>query len=138
MYWQFKPENVRAPLTKKQWSRRKLFRKAAFHPEYVESYSHLCSDLICLSNRVEESDIERAFRDREKLVKNAFTSITLKFTVKGEGEGDYSAVIANYGENKVFYLDAVYRRTKAENRARINISLPGRLVYSLIIVGVFH
>ena len=85
--------------------------------------------IICLSYRVEESDIEQAFKDREKLIKNAFTSITVKFTVNGEGEGDYSAVIANYGDNKVFYLDAVYRRTKAENRVRINIALPGRSVY---------
>ena len=36
MYWQFKPESVRAPSTRGQWSRLKLFRKAAFHPEYVE------------------------------------------------------------------------------------------------------
>ena len=78
-------------------------------------------------NRVEESDIERAFKDREKLVSNAFTSITLKFTVTGEGEGSYSAVVANYGDNEVFYIDAVYRLTATENRARINVALPGRL-----------
>ena len=64
---------------------------------------------------------------REKLGKSDFHSITIKFTIEGQGEGDYSAVIANYGNN--FYPDAVYRLTATENRVRINIALPGRLVY---------
>lgn len=64
--------------------------------------------------------------NKEKLGRKVFTSITLKFNVEGQSEGDYSAVIASYDEDEMFYLDSVYRQTVTEKRVRINFALPGR------------
>ena len=64
------------------------------------------------------------FTGREQLGKEV-TRVTLNFVVEGQDEGRYSAVIATYGDGDVFYLDAVYRKTAIDKRARLNIALPG-------------
>ncbi len=78
---------------------------------------------FCIS-RVEEADVEQLFIGRKLLCKE-LTRITLKFRVKGKDEGTYSAAIATYEDDDVFYLDAVYRDTDTKNKARLNIALPG-------------
>ena len=84
--------------------------------------------------RVDESDVEQLFKDKEKLGKEAITRITLKFIVEGKNEGIYSAVIATYESSEMFYLDAVYREPAIEKRARISIALPGRFGSPLILI----
>ena len=76
--------------------------------------------------RVEESDVERLFKDRERLGKETLTRISLEFTVEGQDEGTYSANV--HATTGLFYLDAVYRQQDVKNRARIDITLVGRLV----------
>ena len=73
-----------------------------------------------------EADIGRLFARRELLDKEVVTRMTLKFVVEGKDEGIYSAVIAVYEGGDVFYLDAVYRKQALENRAKLNIGLPGQ------------
>ncbi len=75
---------------------------------------------------MEEADVGRLFAGRELLGKEVLTRMTLKFIVEGQGEGIYSAVIATYEDGDVFYLDAVYRKQAFENRAKLNIGLPGQ------------
>ena len=86
--------------------------------------------------RVKENDVKRLFEGKERLGKEAFTRITLEYDVEGRDEGTYSAIVhENVG---MFYLDAVYRQQDIKNRARIDITLVGRLVkcffcYKLIV-----
>ena len=84
---------------------------------------------------VNEGDIEQLFRGRQQLGKTC-TSITLKFSVEGLDEGNYSALIAVH-ENDQFYLDAVYRETARENKARIDIALAGRYNHILYISVIY-
>ncbi len=51
--------------------------------------------------------------------------MNLSFVVEGQDEGTYMAVIASYANGDVFYLDAVYRKTDIDKKARLNIALPG-------------
>ena len=44
---------------------------------------------------------------------------------EGQDEGNYIAVVHEH--HGTFYLDAVYREPKINNRARFDIALPGRL-----------
>lgn len=48
--------------------------------------------------------------------------ITLKFTVEGQGEGTYSAIVSIIDDGDQFFLNAVYRQ--AERSAKIDIALP--------------
>ena len=77
-----------------------------------------------ISCRVEEADLERLFKDKERLDREAFTRIALEFSVNGQDEGTYSAIV--HESSGMFYLDAVYRQQDIKNRARIDISLAGR------------
>ncbi len=81
---------------------------------------------VYLTPRVKEADVGRLFAGRELLGKEVLTRMTLKFIVEGQDEGIYSAVIATYEDGDVFYLDAVYRKQAFENRAKLNIGLPGQ------------
>ena len=75
---------------------------------------------------MKENDVEQLFKGKERLGKETFTRITLEFIVEGRNEGTYSAIVhENVG---MFYLDAVYRQQDIKNRARIDITLVGRLV----------
>ena len=109
-------------------------RNGSTHGYYVEQHSILskvqrnntakCINSLSFVYSVDECDIEQLFSGRQQLGKTS-TSITLKFTVEGQDEGNYSALIAVH-ECDQFYLDAVYRESAGESRARIDIALAGR------------
>ncbi len=75
--------------------------------------------------RVEESDVEQLFVEREQLVKEV-TKISVTFVVDGKDDEIYSAAISTNEKGNEFRLDAVYRKQPVENRARLSIALPGR------------
>ncbi len=77
---------------------------------------------------MEDSDVDRllTFAGEKLLGKGPITRMTLKFNVEGKNVGNYSAVIASYDNEEMFYLDALFRQPDTENRARLSVAMPGR------------
>ena len=89
---------------------------------------------LAIPCRVHDADLDQLFNG-QKCISEEETRLTLKFTVKGQEGGDYSAVIAMY-QAGLFHLDAVYRDSPnpCRGKVRINIALPGRYVAVIVII----
>ncbi len=97
--------------------------KQGFQPSVRgDDYILFCLKLLYPCS-VKEADVEQLFVDKELLGKE-LTRITLSFVVKGQDEGTYSAHITSNEDG--FRVDAVYRETNIENKAKLDIALPGR------------
>ena len=76
-------------------------------------------------HRVEEKDLRSLFEGRECISEHPIARATVKFSVQGQDEGNYRAVISEQSDG-TFSLDAVYRESAIDNKTRLNIVFPGR------------